>query len=123
MTALSRNTLARTRTSTLSITRPATRGLAFGRPVAPASTTEPITYTWAVEVGQVADLSYITHTGGISDTLVFTWSVSGARVITVTAENGCSVATATHTITVAAGGPEERRVYLPLVVRESRFAS
>ena len=95
----------------------------FTATVAPASTTEPITYTWAVEVGQVANLSYVTHTGGISDTLVFTWSVPGARVITVTAENGCSVATATHTITVAAGGPEERRVYLPLVVRESRFAS
>ncbi|RLC55184.1 MAG: hypothetical protein DRI80_18170, partial [Chloroflexota bacterium] len=87
--------------------------------ITPADATEPITYTWAVEVGQVGNLSYVTHTGGVSDTLVFTWSVSGMRVITVTAENCGGTVSDTHTITIVTVGPAGWYIYLPFIVRET----
>lgn len=76
--------------------------------VAPPTATLPVTYTW--RVGESASQRVFTHTGGISDTLVFTWSVTGTKVITVTAANCESMVSRTHTITL-----ELARIYLPLV--------
>ncbi len=108
--------------------------------VFPSEATEPVTYTWDVgatlrgrpsEAGGhgVPPLRWlpwattagrlITHTGGLSDTAVFTWGVSGPQTVTVTALNPCGVeVSATHKITVEAAPSQWRKVYLPLVVRK-----
>ncbi|HHN93956.1 MAG TPA: hypothetical protein ENK17_04245, partial [Anaerolineae bacterium] len=63
--------------------------------VTPSTATLPITYTW-----QATGQTPLVHSGGLSDTAAFTWTVSGAQVVTVTTANGCGVVTATHVITV-----------------------
>jgi uncharacterized repeat protein (TIGR01451 family) len=61
------------------------------------STTSPITYSWHV-TGQGRP---VTHTGGLSDTITFTWPTVGPRVITVTVDNvGGIPVTDTHSIAV-----------------------
>ncbi len=84
--------------------------------VEPISATPPITYNW--DVGATLRGRPITHVGGLSDTAVFTWSVSGPQTVTVWALNACSVEiSATRQITVEAAPLEWRKVYLPLVLR------
>ena len=80
---------------------------AFTATVEPVSATLPVTYTWEAEMGDSGP-TYITHTGGLSDTAAFTWSTSGPRTITVTAVSPCGVkVTSTHTV-----GIEERCIPL-----------
>lgn len=55
--------------------------------------------------------SPVTRTGGLSDTVAFTWTVISEQFITVTANNVYNMVTATHTIAIS------HRVYLPLVMR------
>jgi hypothetical protein len=43
----------------------------------------PVSYVW-----QASEWNPVTHTGGISATVVFTWTRRGAKVIIVTASNG-----------------------------------
>ena len=69
----------------------------FTASIAPTTLPTPITYTWQAE-GQ----SPIVHTGGITDTISYTWPTAGLKVITATAENFSSIVTATHTITIVA---------------------
>ena len=69
----------------------------FTAEVEPPTTTLPITYTW--EATEQAD---VVHTGGLSDTVDFTWAVTGTKTVTVTAENCGGVVSATHAITVEA---------------------
>ncbi|MEA3396856.1 MAG: hypothetical protein U9R05_05285, partial [Chloroflexota bacterium] len=76
---------------------------------APPTATLPVTYTW--RVSESASQRVFTHTGGISDTLVFTWGVTGTKTITVTAANCGSIVSHTHAITL-----ELARIYLPLVM-------
>ncbi len=69
-------------------------------PVTPASTTQPITYTW-----QATGQSTMVHTGGgISDTATFNWSTAGTKTITVTANNGYGSAMNTKQVIVALAG-------------------
>lgn len=54
----------------------------FVAAVQPPTTTVPLTYTW-----QVNEETF-THTGGLSNTLVYTWAVSGWSQVTVQVQNG-----------------------------------
>jgi len=68
----------------------------FTATVQPVSATLPITYSWQVS-GQEA----IIHTGGLSDTLAYTWDIPGTQLITVTATNLSGSVVATHTLTIS----------------------
>ncbi len=68
----------------------------FTAAASPVNATLPITYTW-----QATGQPPVTHTGGLSDTASFTWSVTGTQVLTVTASNTGGMATATHLITIS----------------------
>jgi hypothetical protein len=76
---------------------------------------QPITYTW-----QAVDQSPVSHSGNWSDIVSFTWTVSGTKVITVTATNAEGTVTNTYTVTVQASLPTtpERQIYLPLIIKE-----
>lgn len=63
--------------------------------LAPPNSTPPITYTW-----QVDDQPPVTHSGGITDTAVYTWTIPGPKTITVTAENTAGSVTAVHHLTI-----------------------
>lgn len=71
--------------------------------VSPITAAQPITYEWQIANGE---LRTITHTGDLSDTVTFTWPMSGTQVITVTATNFGGVVTGTHTITISAPAPD-----------------
>jgi len=111
--------------------------------ISPPDAVQPITYTWRVSESASQRVSeaarrrggegarrrgneaagrrigasagwVITHTGGLSDTLVFTWNVAGPQVVTVTAVNECGIVVSdTHSITVtneppvADAGPDQ----------------
>jgi YD repeat-containing protein len=72
----------------------------FTATVSPIITaTPPITYTW--RVSESASQRVVTHTGGLSDTAVFTWNVVGPQVVAVRAVNPCGIAVSdTYTITI-----------------------
>ncbi|MCA9955402.1 MAG: hypothetical protein KC434_11820, partial [Anaerolineales bacterium] len=78
--------------------------------VSPNHTSTPITYTW-----EISGHDTITHTGGISDTVMLSWSSAGDKVVTVTAVNSTGfTVTETHTIDIAL---PDYKIYLPLVTR------
>ena len=82
----------------------------FTATVSPLDAAQPITYTWEA-TGLVSEV----HSGGLSDTVDFTWGVTGAKSVTVTAVNECGVVVInTRGITVEAS---RRYIYLPLVLR------
>ena len=78
----------------------------FTATVNPLTANRPITYVW-----QATGQSPVTSTGGLTDTVAFTWSVCGPQPITVTATNDWGAITGAHVITV------QYSVYLPLVLR------
>ncbi len=67
----------------------------FAATTAPITSATPITYVWSA-----AGQSPVTHIGGLSDTISFTWFVPGTQVVTVTASNGWGAATDTYIITI-----------------------
>jgi len=85
--------------------------VAFTAHTNPADATLPLTYTW-----QATGQAPVVHTGGLVDTVQFTWDEPGEQQITVTVTSayGGPVAT-THTVLVQA--MEIKKLYLPLVVR------
>jgi len=84
----------------------------FTATVSPMTATLPITYVWqATATEQVP----VTHAGGVSDTVTFTWSTSGAQVITVTATNAGGRAANTQVVTI---NPIQK-VYLPVVLHNN----
>ncbi|MBN1889894.1 MAG: DUF11 domain-containing protein [Thermoflexales bacterium] len=86
----------------------------FTATVGPPAATTPITYTW--RVGAASQYG-VTHTGGISDTLVFTWSAPGLKFITVTAANAGGIVTGTYTIDILPEPEHHYQVYLPVVLK------
>jgi hypothetical protein len=73
----------------------------FTANVSPISTTPPITYTWeAMDQNDV-----VTSTTAVSHTVTFSWTTTGARVITVTADNVYGQDVATHTIDIGEVAP------------------
>ena len=87
----------------------------FDAAVSPASATTPITYTW-----QATGQSLVRHTGGgTSDTINFTWNITGTKSITVTATNAFGSATNSRTITIGASNIIFNHwIYLPMVMRQ-----
>ena len=79
--------------------------------VEPISTSLPLEYIWQLD-GQVP----ITQTGGLTDTISFTWDMPGTQVITITTRNPAGSRADTHVITITAPLYE---TYLPLVIKYS----
>jgi N-acetylneuraminic acid mutarotase len=67
----------------------------FSATVEPISTTLPLTYLWQAE-GQ----SPITHNGGLTDAVAFTWDLPGTQLITITASNIAGSVTDTYVISI-----------------------
>ncbi|MDY7076645.1 MAG: hypothetical protein SXV54_06925, partial [Chloroflexota bacterium] len=68
----------------------------------------PITYTW-----QATGQPLVARRSGLSDTMIFTWTIPGPKTITVTATNEIrAIGSAIHDFTI------EECVYLPLVMRD-----
>jgi hypothetical protein len=68
----------------------------FSAAVGPITATRPITYVWRA-TGQPV----VTHTDGeLNDSVDFTWSVTGTKMITVTATNAGGAFTQRHQVTV-----------------------
>jgi len=79
----------------------------FTATVSPISTTLPITYVW-----QATGQSAVTRTGNLSNSVAFTWTMSGAQAITVTVANDAGMVADTHVIQI-----DLRKLYLPVVLR------
>jgi ELWxxDGT repeat protein len=78
------------------ITGIAGRNNIFTAAVSPITDTLPITYVWQAD-GQTT----VTHTSGMTDTAMFSWSTLGTRAVTVTASNSNGlISSDTHTITI-----------------------
>jgi len=69
--------------------------------VSPITAAQPITYVW-----QATSQPPVTRTGGLSDTVTFTWPVSGTQAITVTAANFGGTVVGTRTITINVPSPD-----------------
>jgi hypothetical protein len=65
----------------------------FSADILPVNASEPITYVW-----EATDQLPITHTGGISDDVIFNWLDEGSKSITVTVSNPGSVISDTFSI-------------------------
>jgi hypothetical protein len=70
-------------------------GYAFIADASPITATLPITYQWQA-TGQLP----ITHTGGLSDTVDYNWTLSGVQTITVTASSAGGSVVDTHTLII-----------------------
>jgi len=81
----------------------------FTAAVSPVNATLPITYAW-----QASDQSPVTHTGGLSDTITFTWEVTGTQTVTVTATNTHGTVTGTYLFPTREG----LRLFFPLILRD-----
>ncbi|MBN2005477.1 MAG: right-handed parallel beta-helix repeat-containing protein [Anaerolineae bacterium] len=89
----------------------------FTATVEPMTAILPITYTWEA-TGQTAQ---VRAGKGLTDTLSFTWSITGTKTITVTAGNATSEISSTHTIHIAeTPAPSPTEVYLPLALSVNR---
>jgi hypothetical protein len=86
--------------------------------VTPPDATQPISYTWRTD-----DQTDISNTGGLTDTVTYTWNMSGTKTVRVRAANTAGQATATQEITISGDTPgpgpgeDAERVYLPILVR------
>ena len=78
--------------------------------VGPFNAAQPITYVW-----QASHLSPVTHNGGLSDSIVLTWNLTGTQKVTVTVSNGlASPLSGTLTLDVHA---LNSRVYFPILAK------
>ena len=69
----------------------------------------PITYTWEA-TGQTP----VSHVGrGLTNTVQFTWNITGTQLITVTASNAYTTVVDTHILALVTFYD----IYLPMVVR------
>ena len=87
----------------------------FTATVTPLTATLPITYIWQAS----AQTPYSHTVSSYSDEYTFTWQITGAKTISVTAigaGGGTAFATRSITITDSAGG--NYFIYLPLVLKE-----
>ncbi len=72
---------------------------AFTATTSPITVTTPITYVW-----QATDQDPMIHASDlITDFASFAWTISGTKIITVTAVNGVSAVTTTHAIEFSTG--------------------
>ncbi|MCB9422813.1 MAG: hypothetical protein H6667_23640 [Ardenticatenaceae bacterium] len=99
--------------TSVTISGPATTFLnvsqTFTATVSPLAATQPLTYTW-----EATSQPTVIQTGGITNTLDYTWTITGTKTITVTVENGVgSPVTTTHPVEVV----EPRLYYLPVMLK------
>lgn len=88
----------------------ATVSTRFTAAASPLSAAQPLTYTW-----EATNQLPIIQTGGITNTIDYTWAVTGTQTITVTAVNALGgPVTTTHTIAIV----EPLQDYLPVVFKE-----
>jgi hypothetical protein len=85
----------------------------FTATTGPVTATLPITYIW-----QATQQTPVTHTGGLSDTIIFTWAVPGPQTITTMAMNNEGTTTGIYTVTIDASPiTEPILIYLPLILK------
>jgi len=84
------------------------RAYTFTATVSPSDAALPITYEW-----QATELSPVTHIGGLSDTVVFTWTTPGVKAITVMAQNSLGAPVVDIHIIMM----EQYHLYLPVILR------
>ncbi len=72
----------------------------FTAEVMPSDATQPITYTWYADEQDMME-----HTGGLTDTITFTWDMGGLKTIYVTATNETGVVTDIYDIMIEAEQP------------------
>lgn len=85
----------------------------FTASVRPVTATLPITYVW-----EATGLANQTSTGGVENSVQFTWSSPGAKTVKVTASNRLGSKSDTYAVTIV----EETRdfyIYLPLLLRQA----
>jgi hypothetical protein len=84
----------------------------FTATVSPEATTLPLTFTW-----EATEYTPVNRTGvfRLTDSMPFDWMTAGDKTITVTASNGVGEVSISHTVSVLP--PEDRYIYLPLVLR------
>ena len=70
-------------------------GYTFTATASPITATVPVTYVW-----QATGQSPVTNTGGLSDTVAFTWNTTGTQAITATAANAGGTVTSTHVMSI-----------------------
>jgi hypothetical protein len=80
----------------------------FTATISPLTTTLPLSYSW-----QATGQPPVTHTSGLTDTAVFTWTFTGTITITVTAWNSAGSVTNAQTITITT----LNFVYLPVALK------
>ena len=84
----------------------------FTANVSPDTVVQSITYEW-----QATDQTPVTYTGGgLSDTISFTWWLTGTQTVTVTVTNAYGTASDDHIITIS-DDTANNAVYLPIVVK------
>ena len=86
------------------------REYVFTATVSPETAGTPITYTWQAD-GQLP----VTHIGGITDMVSYTWDTPGIKVIVVTASNAYGEVMDTHPINIL---ELPYHYYLPLLHKE-----
>jgi hypothetical protein len=69
----------------------------FEAAVTPISVTMPLTYTWQA----VDQLPVVSSHNFLTDTVTYSWSISGTYPVTVTVENEVGSATSSHLITIS----------------------
>lgn len=67
----------------------------FSAEVSPGDATQPLTYVW-----NATDQAEVTHQGGLSDSVSFTWSTSGPKAVTVAASNEAGEVTDSYQIVI-----------------------
>lgn len=90
------------------VMRPNNQPVLFSASVEPISSTTPLTYVW-----EATDQMPVTQTNGLTDSIAFTWALTGTKTITVTAVNPGGSVFSTHTITITAGN----NIYLPTILK------
>lgn len=82
---------------------------AFTALLEPISPTLPLTYTWTAS--EQAPVSHVSSQ--LSDTISYTWSITGLKTLMVVAESVSQTLTATHQIELS-----KHFVYLPLIAKD-----
>lgn len=79
----------------------------FVATISPITATQPITYVW-----QATEQSPVTFTGNLTNSISYTWEISGTKGITITAQNIGSEVVDTHVIYI---GEANFKIYLPIL--------
>jgi 3',5'-cyclic AMP phosphodiesterase CpdA len=82
----------------------------FTATAGPIKATLPLTYVW-----QATGQSPITNTGGLANSVTFTWSTTATHVITITTMNSLGTISQSHHISIR---PIASQVFIPILVKD-----